>query len=192
MMELHHCWLSSTLRFIFQIKIYNCEIDSSHDKWNFWNPVAKFDIDPGSVFFSQNSLILINWVFNLLLQACLNTDSHVLFFNVSNILNVSNISSNIVNKPFRTCLNRDFHVLSLMKNPILLEDLIHRPWDVRRMEDPGPETQGRRAVKFSSDCFWLDSTCGWVLLFGKNSLTRRILVISKLTGAAPHCQLSES
>ena len=46
MMELHHCWLSSTLLFIFQIKIYNCKIDSSHDKWNFWNPVAKFDIDP--------------------------------------------------------------------------------------------------------------------------------------------------
>ena len=32
MMELHHCWLSSTLLFIFQIKIYNCKIDSSHDK----------------------------------------------------------------------------------------------------------------------------------------------------------------
>ena len=46
MMELHHCWLSSTLLFIIQIKIYNCKIDSSHDKWNFWNPVAKFDIDP--------------------------------------------------------------------------------------------------------------------------------------------------
>ena len=46
MMELHHCWLSSTLLFIFQIKIYNCKIDSSHDKWNFWNPVAKIDIDP--------------------------------------------------------------------------------------------------------------------------------------------------
>ena len=44
MMELHHCWLSSTLLFIFQIKIYNCKIDSSHDKWNFWNPVAKFEI----------------------------------------------------------------------------------------------------------------------------------------------------
>ena len=55
MMELHHCWLSSTLLFIFQIKIYNCKIDSSHDKWNFWNPVAKFDIDPKCCDFQQCS-----------------------------------------------------------------------------------------------------------------------------------------
>ena len=48
MMELHHCWLSSTLLFIFQIKIYNCIIDTSHSKMELLEPtVAKFDIDPG-------------------------------------------------------------------------------------------------------------------------------------------------
>ena len=65
MMELHHCWLSSTLLFIFQIKIYNCKIDSSHDKWNFWNPVAKFDIDPprAEVF---SACIVFGWILRLI------------------------------------------------------------------------------------------------------------------------------
>ena len=60
MMELHHCWLSSTLLFIFQIKIYNCKIDSSHDKWNFWKPVAKFNIDPKNEYFFWMNILDLN------------------------------------------------------------------------------------------------------------------------------------
>ena len=41
MMELHHCWLSSTLLFIFQIKIYNCKIDTSHSKMELLEPSGK-------------------------------------------------------------------------------------------------------------------------------------------------------
>ena len=41
MMELHHCWLSSTLLFIFQIKIYNCKIDTSHTKMELLEPSGK-------------------------------------------------------------------------------------------------------------------------------------------------------
>ena len=41
MMELHHCWLPSTLLFIFQIKIYNCIIDTSHSKMELLEPSGK-------------------------------------------------------------------------------------------------------------------------------------------------------
>ena len=41
MMELHHCWLPSTLLFIFQIKIYNCKIDTSHAKMELLEPSGK-------------------------------------------------------------------------------------------------------------------------------------------------------
>ena len=63
MMELHHCWLSSTLLFIFQIKIYNCKIDSSHDKWNLWDPVAKFDIDPANADRNILKCSLNRWLY---------------------------------------------------------------------------------------------------------------------------------
>ena len=45
-MELHHYWLSNTLLFIFQIKYTLVKSILLMPKWNFWNPVAKFDIDP--------------------------------------------------------------------------------------------------------------------------------------------------
>ena len=45
-MELHHYWLSNTLLFIFQIKYTLVKSILLIPKWNFWNPVAKFDIDP--------------------------------------------------------------------------------------------------------------------------------------------------
>ena len=49
MMELHHCWLSSTLLFIFQIKIYNCKIDTSHTKMELLEPSGKVWYRPSLV-----------------------------------------------------------------------------------------------------------------------------------------------
>ena len=63
MMELHHCWLSSTLLFIIQIRICNCKIDSSHDKWNLWDPVAKFDIDPANADRNILKCSLNRWLY---------------------------------------------------------------------------------------------------------------------------------
>ena len=41
MMELHYCWLSSTLLFIFQIRIYNCKIETSYAKMELLEPSGR-------------------------------------------------------------------------------------------------------------------------------------------------------
>ena len=62
MMELHHYWLSNTLLFIFQIKYTLVKSILLMPKWNFWNPVAKFDIDPASL------MVIIKHIYNIFLK----------------------------------------------------------------------------------------------------------------------------
>ena len=59
-MELHHYLLSNTLLFIFQIIYTLVKSILLMPKWNFWNPVAKFDIDPGKYAHSFHSLWPMN------------------------------------------------------------------------------------------------------------------------------------
>ena len=60
MMELHHCWLSSTLFFIFQIKIYNRKIETFHAKMELLEPNGKVWYRPEKIatFFDENP----NWM----------------------------------------------------------------------------------------------------------------------------------
>ena len=64
-MELHHYWLSNTLLFIFQIKYTLVKSILLMPKWNFWNPVAKFDIDPKNLVKSHHP----GWL-TIALQVC--------------------------------------------------------------------------------------------------------------------------